>query len=357
MGLSEFLELVPDGNTKPVPYAALAELSGLSAPEARSLAATVESWGPEMARDMLSRLAGLTEDEPGVEFEAVFKACIGSEDSEVRRISVIALAESSDRTLAASFASLVLNDPELSVRVATAVAMSDLCTAAAAGRLHPNDGRLLREALSRVVADVSGDIELRRRALESLSAFRGEDIADLIGKAFGSGNSLLQQSALYAMGKSSEQRWLKSVTAELDAEDAAVRFEAVTALGEIGTEEHARTLKAALDDTDLEVQVAAVVALEKLGGEQARLLLFKASRSPEPRVAATARESLASIVAEDGLNDVITPEMAASGGLFGGGRPRGTAESGGDSDEEEDAYNASDREGWSWLARGPQGDG
>ena len=343
------MKRVADDGSGHIACAAVQELSALSPAEAAALADELARWPLERTMDLLRKVRGLSDEDPGVEFESVFGACLGSVHAEVRTFSVQSLSESVDRTLAARFANMVEHDPDAGVRVAAASAMSTVCLLAANGKLHPKHTQAVKSALGNVFADEAQGEELRRRALESMSSFGGDDVAAFISQAYASGTGPMRQSAIFAMGRSPDTRWLKTVIKELDAVESEVRYEAVIALGELGNEEHAAYLRSALDDTDLNVQVAAVGALEMLGGPQARLLLLKAVRSPEPTVAAAAVESLAAIRAEDGLVDTISADIAESGGLFGG-----PASVGSGADDGDDEYDAADREGWGKASGGDE---
>jgi HEAT repeat protein len=353
MGLSEFLARLPEDDSAPISYAALAELSGISSAEAAELARNWEEWPAERVRELFRRLASLAEEQAALEFEVVFKAGLDLADAATRAIAVAALAESTDRTLAASFAGLLERDPNATVRAAAASSMATLCTLAAEGRLRGKDGERMRLALLRALEDAAQPAAVRMRALETAAIFGGERVHALIGEAFRSGDSRLQQSALFAMGRTADPRWLEDVVSALDAPGPALRYEAVSALGEIGGEEHVHLLKGPLDDEDLEVQAAAVSALERIGGPGAVRLLKQALESPEPSIREVAQEALEMIEAEEGLSEVVGPEMRRRGDMFGG---RAGAEVFG-GDEEGEEYDAAEREGWGQVIEGKRARG
>jgi hypothetical protein len=347
MSFSEFLAQLPEDETAPFGFAASAQLSGLSPDEADELARTWDEWPPERVRALFERLAGLAEEHTDLEFEVVFKAGLAVADAEVRLVSVTGLSESSDRTLAARFAALLEQDADARVRAAAAASMGTLCAIAAQGKLPGRGGERMRLALLRALEDRSEDAEVHMRALETAALFGGRQVSSLIETAFRSDDKRVRQSAICAMGRTSDARWLPSVLAQLDAVSAALRYEATVALGEIGGENDAVHLAGPLDDSDLDVQLAAVASLERIGGDAATRLLRQALRSPEPSVRDEAQAALDALEIEQGLSQPVGPEMRRRGGMFGAAA-RAQAPAGATSDEE---YDASAREGWSLPAQ------
>jgi hypothetical protein len=349
MSLSDFLarlsEIPMESGRVPFGFAALAELSGLSAEEAGELARTWDEWPAEHVRALFQRLAGLAEEHTDLEFEVVFKAGLVVADAEVRLVSVTSLAESADRTLAARFADLLGQDRDPRVRAAAAASMATLCAIAAEGKLPGRGGERMRVALLRALEDRSEDAEVQMRALETAALFGGAQVSSLIEDASRSGDERVRQSAMFAMGRTSDARWLPSVLAELDGVSAALRYEATVALGEIGGEGDSVHLAGPLDDSDLDVQLAAVASLGRIGGEAATRMLRQAVRSSEPSVREAAQAALEALEIEQGLSEPVGPEMRRRGGMFGGAA-HASATGGFGADIPDEEYDAASSEGW-----------
>jgi hypothetical protein len=213
---------------------------------------------------------------------------------------------------------------------------------AADGRLSSQDGARLLSALTEAYESSDEPLEVRRRALESVAVFGGEDVRPLIESAHQHGDVRLRQSAVFAMGRSCEPRYLQYVIADLGHVSPEVRFEAANALGEIGDEADAKALEETLDDQDLNVQLASVSALRRLGGNRARTLLRSATKSPEPLVASAAQDALAAMAADDSLMEVVPREAIRTGSLYGTPLMRDAL---GDAED----YDAPSREGWGSL--------
>jgi hypothetical protein len=102
----------------------------------------------------------------------------------------------------------------------------------------------------------------------------------------------MRQSAVFAMGRSGDRRWSKSVLTELGSPDAAMRFEAASAAGELALSGAVRPLVRLLDDPDSSVRDAAALALGQIGGPQARRALQAVAAGEDERLAQAAEDAL-----------------------------------------------------------------
>ncbi len=342
MGLIEFLDNFPESEDQPLSYAALSQLSGISRPEATELSLTWEEWTGERRLELIERLAGLQGGHNDLEFEVVFKEGLRMDDPRCRVLSLSGLSESHDRTLVATFALILRNDPDTSVRESAARESAGLAALAAQGRLTERDGSHLCATLHETLDNENETIEVKRRVLETIGFFGRIDAERHIDHLSSYVDPATLRSTLIAVARTSDPHWLPLATLHLDHFDAGVRYEAVAALGEIGGEEDAQRLETPLDDQDLAVQEAAVTALGLLGGPEAAVLLSRAMNSPEPAIATAATETLNMLTAEDGMLEIAPPDDDLAGVVFGPGmRPAG--------DPSDDEYSSAEREGWSHL--------
>jgi len=116
-------------------------------------------------------------------------------------------------------------------------------------------------------------VEVRRRALESLANSSHDLVATAIAEAYDSEDQRLQISALFAMGRSCDERWSEIVLAELDNEDAEFRYEAARAAGELEIEEAIPALSRFVFDDDVDVRDVAIWSLGEIGGKEAVRIL------------------------------------------------------------------------------------
>ncbi len=318
----------------------LAELSGIANSEAATLSQKWLGWTDDEVLDLHTRLADLSEEDSGMEFECVFKAGLRHRDGRVRAVSTHALAETGDISAVSRILDLFNEDDELEVRSAAATAIGSFAALAAEGRLSERIRTRIFDSLSGVLEKGDTPSELWRRTLEAAGSFDDPRISRFIDRARMSDKPEFQLSALVAIARTSDPRWLDHVTSQLENADSSVRFEAVNALGEIGDEPDAFYLEEPLDDQDLMVQLAAVAAAEKIAGPTAKQLLKVATESPEPGVAKAATDALVNIENEDKLVHTVTPEMASEG-MFGASM--------GSQSPDNVPYDAAEREGWGDL--------
>jgi len=116
---------------------------------------------------------------------------------------------------------------------------------------------------------------VRRRALESLGYSSHEEVPELVRKAYASQETGWLESALFAMGKSADERWKEQVLAHLKDDKLPVRLQAVHAAGELALAEARAFLLRVLEREFgiAELRREAVWALSQIGGEGVELAL------------------------------------------------------------------------------------
>jgi HEAT repeat protein len=145
---------------------------------------------------------------------------------------------------------------------------------------------------------------VRRRALESAGFFAEDEVVQReVQRAYDSGEQLMRESALMAMGRSMLPRWLPLVARELESQSPALRYEAARAAGEMAEEARSLTprLAALAADDDVEVSGAAIWALGQVGGPAARRALQQLSKSQDDARRQAASDALEELSMGDGL--------------------------------------------------------
>ncbi|MEE8369898.1 MAG: HEAT repeat domain-containing protein [Dehalococcoidia bacterium] len=150
----------------------------------------------------------------------------------------------------------------------------------------------MEAGLRRTLEDGGEVEEVRGRALESISSHDGAWVRQAISEAYESDVRGLKVSAVHAMGRSCESRWLPLVLRELSNEDAEIRYEAALACGSLAEEQAVSGLAPLLEDGDGEVQAAAITALGEIGGGAAKELLQGLADNPSQGVREAASEAL-----------------------------------------------------------------
>ncbi|MBT3943094.1 MAG: HEAT repeat domain-containing protein [Chloroflexi bacterium] len=308
MGLPEFLHKIDEETEDPesIPYSTLSELSGLGTPEAQELIEYLGFWNPEQVRELYARLTSLIESDLQMEFDCIFLEGLQSDDDVTRSLSVTGLAESTHPSLLRQLMRLLRNDDAEDVRIASALGLSRMATLAHEDKLPARQAVELQAMLTESFNDELEVVDVRRRSLEALAVFQGEEIEAYIEIGYEESEddeeesaTDMRQSAIHAMGRNSAPRWIEIVIEELDSANAACRFEAAIALGQMGNEEHLGHLLGLMDDDDIEVQTAAVRAMGFIGGTQAQRTLRNLLTSTEPAVVEAAKESLSYVEVED----------------------------------------------------------
>jgi HEAT repeat protein len=106
-------------------------------------------------------------------------------------------------------------------------------------------------------------------------------VTDLVEQAYDSADHELQVSAIYAMGRTVDKRWLPVIMDEMESSSSEMRLEAARAAGQIGSTEAVAELADLVSDDDLEVQLAAIMALGQIGGSLATHILADMDGDPD----------------------------------------------------------------------------
>lgn len=281
---------------QPFSTAALSALSNMEANDQTAFEAAWPQLPLERQRRIAATLAGLAEDDIELDFAIPFYFMLSDPDAQVRGKAIEGLWEDESREFMSKLLLLLASDPDEGVREKAALGLSRFAYLAELGKIKQNRAARLRESL---LEQCRGDFEpimVSRRALEALGYFgQDEQVLKTIERAYANDDELLRASALKAMGRSINKRWLPEVGKELSSEDPALRYEAATAAGEMGSDELLQPLIALLDDPDREVLMAVIWSLGQIGGPEANRVLKELSTSEEESIATAASDALAEI--------------------------------------------------------------
>ena len=294
MALQQLLEEVTSPDT-PIVVAHLVDLSNLEGEDLDSFKADWPLITAERRRQIVDQLAQLAEDNVELDFSAVFRCALQDEQEEVRANAISRLWEVEERALIRPLSRMMLEDASELVRAHAARAMGRFALLAEIGKLLEKDGELIAQTLLEVIDDELESLEVRRRAVESIAPLSLDRVPDIIEQAYEDEYPPMQASAVFAMGRTCDPRWLTTLTGELDNTDAEMRYEAAVALGELGEEEAVVYLIPVINDTDAEVQAAAIEALGDIGGRVAKTALRQAEQHEDQRIRDLATSALESM--------------------------------------------------------------
>ena len=298
MTLDSFLEELAD-ESKAQTYSGLVQLSALTDDDAEQFDAAWGGISSERKRGVLEKLIELGEENVELDFSHVFRASMEDEDEVVRQRGAQGLWDNDDRTLIGPLADLLLNDPSAEVRTAAAMSLGKFAALAHEGKLIRRDSERVLRSLMGAVDNGAEDTEVRRRAVEGVASFDAPGATRAVREAYGSGNGRLVQSAVYAMGQSSNVDWLPTVLEETRSGHSGVRYEAAVAAGKLGDEEIVPQLVHLLLDDDHQVRVAATRALGEVGGQTARRALEHCLTMEDELLVDAAEEVLEALKVDD----------------------------------------------------------
>ena len=289
--LEHYLETLADED-RSLRNADLMRLSNLTAEDLRLVTSVWRDIDAERRRDVLVRLIDLSEENLEADFNDLFKHSLADDSAEVKAKAIEGLWECDDRTLVAPLTTLLAQDPSEDVRAAAAAALGKFAVLSQTGKMLQKDGDRIKQGLMNAVLDGDESLPVRRRAMEAVAPFNTDDVQKVIQDAYKSSVKGMRCSAVYAMGKSCDTRWLPIILSELQNSDAAMRFEASNACGELGEEPAVPHLIPLFEDDDHETQISAITAVGNIGGSLARKALLRCIRSADDLAAEAAQEAL-----------------------------------------------------------------
>jgi HEAT repeat protein len=244
-----------------------------------------------------------------VNFDAIFRYCLDDPDAEVRAIAVDGLWENEEVALAGSLLTMLRADPSIRVRTAAAAGLGRYVLAGELERLEaPVQARIMIELLTTFHL-AAESIEVRRRAIESAAYACTAEVHEALDMAYYDDDERMRLSAVVGMGRSCDQRWAKTILAEMESSLAAMRYEAVLASGELGLRQAVPALALLLEDADSQVREATIHALGQIEGPEARQVLLSAYDDADEHMRAALDEALAEQALAEGELDLMLYEV------------------------------------------------
>lgn len=249
------------------PFAAryLYRLSGLENEELAQLKGIWAGLSPERRLALLEDLELVAEGNTVMHFDAVNRLGLGDEDRRVRTTAIRALWPSEQPRLVPEFLRLLENDPDVDVRAQAAAGLGRFVYLGEVGKLAPE---ALKQVEDILLEQLNADVDplIQQRALESLGYSSRPEITEFIENAFEGGEEEWVVSALFAMGRSADDRWAPLVIESLNDPNREISREAAKAAGELELSEARPGLLDLLQAEESEVRLAAAWALSQIGG-------------------------------------------------------------------------------------------
>jgi HEAT repeat protein len=268
----------------------LHRLSGLGPSEVEEVRRAWPQLAAKLRRQLMARLVQMAEADFEMDFGAISRLAMTDADADVRCSAIECLWEDEDVRLVPPLAQRLREDEAEAVRAAAATSLGRFLLLGELKKIRPKPYSRAYEALLTACCAAGETMEVRRRALESLAYVSNEKIEDLIEEAYRAEAEEMRISAVFAMGRSADDRWAREVKQVIFSPNPALRYEAARACGELMISESTSDLIELTEDVDLEVQQAALWSLGQLGGDKSRVVLerFCASENAALRAAAEA---------------------------------------------------------------------
>ncbi len=237
------------------------------------LAILLKAWPQVTARrkhTLLEDLEELAEADTLTCFDDLARPLLSDSDPQVRIRAIRLLWENEDSKLVPVFLKLMNKDADPEVRAAAANALGLFVLQGELEKIPSELHHLIEDDLLKAATSAKETL-VRRRALESLGYSGRQEVIPLIDAAYHDNNPDWVVSALFAMGRSSDERWKKQVLSKLRAPDEDIRSEAIHAAGELELASARSILLDLLEDEeDLEIRRELIWALSKIAGEGVR---------------------------------------------------------------------------------------
>jgi HEAT repeat protein len=252
------------------PRSTLVGLSDLTAREAGTFKQAWARVDDRVRETVVSELNDLAEERVDYRFDRALLAMLDDPDAVVRQQAVAGLWEHEDPRFAATLAAIVEGDESEDVRAEAARGLGRFAEMAELGDLDPELADRVTAVLLATLSAPAESMHVRARALESAAVLGGNDtVLDALDDFFEEEDTGFRATALYAMGRSLQARFLPTVLNETSSDDAEIRYEAARAAGFLGDTEALPVLAELARDEDAEVRQAAINAMGEIGGTAA----------------------------------------------------------------------------------------
>jgi HEAT repeat protein len=269
-----FQEVLQDllDDSRPFPAVYLHRFSDINQ---RDLNELKKIW-PQVSADrraaLMEDLEELSEADTLTYFEDLCLFTLEDEDPRVRANTIRLLWESNNLKLANKFIKMMKQDPDPVVRANAANALGVFIYR---GELEEIPETLFKKVEENLLETLNGQDRplVRRKALEALGFSSRQEVSQHIRSAYNSGKLPWVASAVFAMGRSADDRWKKLVMQSLGNPEDEVRVEAIRAVGELEIHDARQNLLVMLVDPDNEdwpIQSTIIWSLSLIGGDNVK---------------------------------------------------------------------------------------
>lgn len=279
--------------------------SDVTRPELQEFARVWLTLPADKRRRVSQAMTELAEERIEADFTRIFRYLLDDEDAVVRAQAINGLWEDEDPALIRTFIGALRSDPNARVRAAAAEGLGRFLLLSETKRIPAADGDEIQTALLAAIRSVGEDRLVHRRALEAIAYSSDKSVRDLIMVAYADDDAKMRASAVFAMGRSADPYWKRTVAQELFSPDPQLRFEAARAIGELEFKAAVPRLVELLEDPDVEVQSAAITSLGQIGGKDAREALIAVIEAGDDVARTLAQDALDELEFASGSNMLL----------------------------------------------------
>ena len=300
--ISKVIRSIGDEN-HPVSYQLLRNLSELNDRELEQFQEAWPGFSHQRRYELLRAMVALAEEHFEYNYNAIFAWTMADADPRNRILSIEGLWEDMTLRHLQRLNDILIQDEDVDVRAAAALALGRFVYWGEIEEVPESYGQQAVDALWDVYHDPREHVHVRRRALEGIAASSHAGAPRIIESAHFDENLYMRVSALYAMGRTADVRWIPYLLPELESQAPELRMEAARALGELEAAAAIDPMIRMLDtEKDTEVRFAILEALGQIGGEKAKQALQLAADSEDEAEAEIADMALENLYA--GVNNL-----------------------------------------------------
>lgn len=253
-----------------IPISKLYQLSDLPQNEFDRFMNRWPSTSDDRREQVARHMADISEENFVVDFAPYARLMLKDDAAGVRLAALDMLWDNSSVSFIDPVIERMVKDEDDDVRASAAASLGHYLLMMQWGEINRQFEQKIQEVLLEQIRGVFTPKPVRRAALEAISSGDLAEVPDLIQQAYTSDDPQMRLSAVFAMGRSADDRWVHNIATELESDDEDMRVEASRAAGNIGKSDFAEQLsEIAKFDDHLEAQIAAIYALAQIGNETA----------------------------------------------------------------------------------------
>jgi HEAT repeat protein len=275
------LEALRQAEGDKIPATVFYGLSGLNPADLEQVETLWATLTPSYRRKIMRRLVDISEANAEIDYWAIGWLGLDDPDAGAREAAVELLFEDMTIEMMDRLIEMAQYDEAVMVRAAAASALGRFILAGELGNVPEGEATRAQDAVVAILSNEDEPIEVRRRALEAIANCRHEIVPEAIDDAYNGHERQMRVSAVYAMGRTYDERWKHWVLREMDSDDAEMRFEAARAAGEIEIGEAVPGLVRMAQSNDREIKEIAIWSLGEIGGPDATRALTAFARRAE----------------------------------------------------------------------------